>query len=88
MRDFPRREGSDSVKKWFGYAALGAIGFLVLCFMFPGDPRDRRAAELCGDGKRLVSMAGATEDEARRLACDHKAARQAYQRLDAREHGS
>ncbi len=76
------------MKKWFGYAGLAALGFLALCFMFPGDPQDRRAAELCGDGKRLMSMAGATEDEARRLACDHKAAQEGYDALYAQTHGS
>lgn len=77
-----------AVRKWIGYTGLAAVAFLLLCVMFPDDRRASAAEELCGDGKRLMSQAGATAEEARRLGCDHKAAQAGYDALYEREHGS
>jgi len=77
-----------AVRKWIGYIGLAAVAFLLLCVPFPGDRGANAAEELCGDGKRLVSRAGATVEEARRLGCDHEAAQAGYDALYEGEHGS
>lgn len=64
----------------------GGLGVLVLASFFIAPPR-AAPPELCGAGQRLVDQAGATPEEARKLACDHDAAQEGYDALYAAEHG-